>query len=189
MLSLLGFIAAAPDLGIQLPERTDPSMIGVLAVASLLPGFFLVIFFLMLLSGLMSTLDSGLNAFSSLYVIDAKKYTDSKNLSNARLGMLIILFAGLAVATLTAHVPDFGLKQLWWIFNAVGATLVVPTLLTLYWNKLTAKGAFYGIFIALLVGLPIFVYANFVDDTMMIVASAFFILAINLFSCWIFRKR
>ncbi len=188
-LSLLGFIAAAPDSGILLPEGTDPSMIGVLGVAKLLPGTFLILFFLMLLAGLTSTLDSGLNAFSSLYAVDIRKYKVSKNLAAPRTGMIIILVAGLVVAALTAYVPDFGLKQLWWIFNAVAATLVVPTILSLYWDRLSARGAFYGIAASLVLGLPVFVYGNFIDNTEIIVGSAAFILLINALICWLFRKK
>ena len=186
-ISILGFIGASS--GIMIPEGTDPSMIGVMTVANLLPNIFLIIFFLMLLSGLTSTLDSGLNAFSSLYTIDIKKYSIMDNLTTPRIGMLLILVLGLIVAFITAYIPNFGLKQLWWIFNAVGAALMVPTLLSLYWDKLTAKGALYGIITALIVGLPIFVYGNFVDNTEVIVGSALFILAINIVSCWVFRKE
>ncbi len=188
-LSFLGFIAAAPGSGIVLPAGTDASMIGVLAVTHLLPSSFVVLFLIMLLAGLTSTLDSALSAFSSLYAVDIKQYAVSKDLSAARAGMVIILVAGLLVAVVTAYVPNFGLKQLWWIFNAVAATLAVPTVLSLYWGKLTAKGASYGILSALAIGLPLFVYGNFSNNTMLIVGSAIFILATNLACCWIFRKK
>jgi SSS family transporter len=189
LLSTLGFIAAAPGSGIILPEGTDPSMIGVLTVATLLSPAFLILFFLMLLAGLSSTLDSGLNAFSSLWSVDIRKYKVSHNLSIARKGMLVILFLGLLVAAFTAYIPNFGLKQLWWILNGVGSALVVPTILSLYWDKLTARGALYGLVAALVLGLPVFIYGNFVDNTAMIVASAIFILAINIASCWLFRRK
>ncbi len=187
-LSLLGFIAAAPGSGVELPAGTDPSMIGVLAVAHYLPAAFILVFFLMLLAGLCSTLDSALSAFSALYAVDMHKFTESKDLSKPRTGMLIILVSGIAVALITAHVPNFGLSQLWWIFNAVGAALVVPTILSLYWGRLTAKGTLYGIVLALAIGLPAFVYGNFINDTDLIVESALFIVGINLLMCWLFRK-
>lgn len=186
-LSLLGFIGAG--LEIALPAGTDASLIGVLTVAQLLPNALLVVFFIMLLCGLASTMDSGLCAFSSLYAIDAKKYTDSKNLSAPKTGMVLITIVGLGVALMTAYIPNFGLKQLWWIFNAVGAALVIPTVLSLYWNRLSARGVWYGVILALVLGLPLFVYANLIDNSMLIVASALFIVGINLVSCWIFQKK
>ncbi|MBN2478547.1 hypothetical protein JXB01_04630, partial [Candidatus Micrarchaeota archaeon] len=186
-LSSLGFIAAGS--GMLIPQGTDPSMVGVLAVAGLLPEVFLVLFFVMLLAGLTSTLDSGLSAFSSLYSVDIKKYTLSEDLSNPRAGMIIILFAGIAVALTVNYIPAIGLKQLWWIFNAVAAALIIPTVLSLYWDKLTSKGARYGIISALIIGLPLFVYGNFIDNSVLIVVSAVLILALNLLFCWVFRKE
>ncbi len=188
-LSLLGFLAAAPGSGIALPAGVDSSMIGVVAVAHLLPSGFLLIFLLMLLSGLCSTFDSALSAFSSLYAVDTRKYVVSEDLRAAKAGMLFILFAGLAVAFVTAYIPGFGLKQLWWIFNAVAASLVVPTVLSLYWKRLTADGAFYGVCASLFLGLPAFVYGNLVDNPLLIVAAALFIVGANAGVCWWFRAR
>ena len=185
-LSLLGFIAAGT--GITLPAGTDASMIGVLTVAQLLPQSFVVVFLLMLLAGLASTLDSGLNAFSSLYAVDLKKYSISSDLKTPRVGMVIILVLGAFVALITNYIPNFGLKQLWWIFNAVAATFLVPTILSLYWDKLTAKGALYGILIGLLIGLPIFIYANLTNNILLIVASDIFIIIASAITCWIYRR-
>ncbi|HLC93032.1 MAG TPA: hypothetical protein VJH23_04975 [archaeon] len=188
-LSLLGFAAAAPGSGILLPEGTDPSMIGVLLVAHYLPSAFLIAFFVMLLAGLASTLDSALSAFSSIYTVDIKKYSVSKDLSTPRSGMILILALGLVVAFVSTYIPGFGLKQLFWFYGAIAASLLVPTLLSLYWEKLTAKGAFNGMACALLIGLPIFVYGNLIDNNDIIVAAALFIVAINIAMCWIFRKK
>ncbi|MBI5223650.1 hypothetical protein HY990_04465 [Candidatus Micrarchaeota archaeon] len=187
-LSILGFIAAAPGSGILLPSGVDPSMIGVITVAHYLSPMFLLVFFFMLLSGLCSTLDSALSAFSALYAVDVGSFTVSSDLSKPRVGMIIILLLGIFVALITVHVPAFGLSQLWWIFNAVGATLVVPTILSLYWSKLTAKGALSGIVSALLVGLPLFIYGNFTNNNLLIVGSSVFIILVNLLMCWVFRQ-
>lgn len=188
-LSLLGFMAASPASGVTLPPGTDPSMIGVLTITHYLPTAFIIVFFLMLLAGLASTLDSALSAFSALYAVDMHKFTESNDISKPRTGMLLILILGILVALITAYIPGFGLKQLWWIFNSVGAALVVPTILSLYWDRLTAKGAYYGIITALVIGLPLFVYGNLTDNTNLIVMSALFIIIVNAIICWVFRKK
>ena len=69
-LSVLGFLAANPALGIELPQGVDPSMIGVVTVAHFLPGWAVFAFLMMLLAGLCSTLDSGLCAASALYAMN-----------------------------------------------------------------------------------------------------------------------
>src|SRR3989338_5091693 len=74
-LGLLGFIGASPDVPIAIPEGIDSSMIGVLVVTKLLPVWASILFVIMLISALSSTIDSGLNAVSSLYATDVMKYT------------------------------------------------------------------------------------------------------------------
>ena len=56
-LSILGFVAADKELSANW-TITSTQLIGPITVAHLLPGFMLVIFSIMLLSGLCSTLDS-----------------------------------------------------------------------------------------------------------------------------------
>ncbi len=80
-LGLLGFLGANPELAITLPEGIDASMIGVIVVSKLLPLWASILFVVMLLSALSSTIDSGLNAGASLYATDVMKYNkEEKNL-------------------------------------------------------------------------------------------------------------
>jgi len=157
-------------------------MIGVQTVANLLPGWALMLFVIMLLSGLSSTLDSGLSAFSSLWVTDIA--TKAKNvIKSARYAMIGITLAGLAIALAVIYIPGFGLMHLWWIFNTVAACVLAPTLLALYWKKLSAKGVFWGILTAFVVGIPIFIYGNIIGSAVWIVGATLFIIAISTGFC------
>lgn len=209
-LSILGFLAANQSLGVSLPEGVDVSLIGVVAVSKFLPVAAMVLFVIMLLSALMSTLDSGLNAASSLYVIDVMKYSDKeravlgksergvsltkeeeaihkkldkRGIHTSRLAMLGITILGFLVALAAANIPGFGLKHLWWIFNTVAACVVVPTVLSLYWNRLDSRGVFWGVLIAFVIGLPLFIYGNIIDKPVWIVGASLFIIAITTISC------
>jgi urea-proton symporter len=179
-LSTLGFISKS--IGTILPAGIDTSMIGVQTVANLLPGWALMLFVIMLLSGLSSTLDSGLSAFSSLWVTDIA--TKAKNvIKSARYAMIGITLAGLAIALAVIYIPGFGLMHLWWIFNTVAACVLAPTLLALYWKKLSAKGVFWGILTAFVVGIPIFIYGNIIGSAVWIVGATLFIIAISTGFC------
>lgn len=211
-LSVLGFIAANPDMGIALPAGTGLPMIGIATVEKLLPTWATLFFVVMLLAGLTSTLDSGLCAASSLYSIDMVSLDDSEKLvlSKERLGMELsnaegkvkekldakttrrarqamfgIAFAGLVTAFIVQHL--FGLDRLWWIFNGVASCFVVPTILSLYYNRLSAKGVLYGI-IGSLFGMVAFVYGNWVKDDVITVVSAIFIIVISLVFCLGFKS-
>jgi len=215
-LSLLGFLAANQSLGISLPGGIDASLIGVVTVSQFLPAAAIVLFVIMLLSALMSTLDSGLNAASSLYVIDVMKYSDKerevlgkaerevaltkeeeeihkrldkRGVHTSRLAMFGITILGFLVALAAANIPSFGLKHLWWIFNTVAACVVVPTVLSLYWNRLDARGVFWGVLIAFVVGLPLFIYGNIIDKPVWIVGASLFIIAITTISCLVMPRK
>lgn len=214
-LSILGFLAANSSVGVALPVGADVSLIGVAAVSALLPTAAIVLFVVMLLSALYSTLDSGLAATSSLYVIDVMHYSDdekkllqkfdagdvltaeeqrtstalnARGVRQSRLAMVGILTAGFLVAVAAETIPGFGLKHLWWIFNTVAACVVVPTVLSLYWERLDARGVFWGVLVAFVVGVPLFVYGNIVDSPTWIVGASLFIIAVSTGFCLLFRR-
>lgn len=206
MLSVLGFLGANPDLGIQMPANIQLPMIGVSVVSKLLPSWALILFVVMLLSGLASTFDSGLCAGASLWAIDGAKLSeeernilqkerigtalnekelkvkqelDRKTPIRSRLAMIGLTIMGLIVAILVEYIPGFGLDKLWWVFNAIASMAVVPTILSLYWNRLSVKGVLLG-FASSFIGIVLFVLGNVVNNNDLIVFSALFIIVISL---------
>jgi len=189
-LSLLGFLSANASLGIVLSEGVDVSMIGVQAVAIILPSWAVVLFVVMLLSGLASTLDSGLSATSSLWVTDVvQNRTEKSTIKSARLSMVGITIIGFIIALLTYYIPNFGLTQLWWIFNTIAACVMVPTILSLYWDRLTAKGVYWGVLISFIIGIPLFIYSNIINNSVWIVVSSLLVVGISTFFCVLFSSR
>ena len=190
-LSTLGFLAANTDLNIVLPAGVDVSMIGVQAVATLLPAWAVFLFVVMLLSGLSSTLDSGFSAASSLWVTDVAKKakTDTQAIKTARYAMIGIAILGLLVALGALYIPGFGLKHLWWVFNTIAACIMVPTVLSLYWNKLSERGVFWGVLVAFIIGIPLFIYGNIIDKPVWIVGASLFIVAISTIFCLVMPRK
>lgn len=189
-LSTLGFLGANSALGITLPAGVDVSMIGVQVVATLLPAWAVFLFVIMLLSGLSSTLDSGLSAASSLWVTDvAKPKNDDEAIKSARKAMFGIAIVGLLIALAVNYIPQFGLFHLWWIFNTIAACVVVPTVLSLYWSRLSAKGVLWGVSTAFIIGLPLFIYGNFINNEIMIVGASLFIILISTLFCLVMPRK
>jgi urea-proton symporter len=189
-LSMLGFLGANPFLHIALPQGIDSSMIGVQTVATLLPVWAVSLFVLMLLAGLSSALDAGLSAASSLWVTDiVKPQNDQDAIKAARRSMVGITILGLLVSLAAVYIPNFGLVQLWWVFNTIAACIMVPTVLSLYWDKLSEKGVFWGVLTSFVVGIPLFIYGNVINKPIWIVGASLFIVAVStLFSVLIPRK-
>lgn len=216
-LSVLGFAAAAPGTPIEAPAGTGLPMIGIASVATFLPEWALIIFVVMLLCGLASTLDSGFAAAASLYAIDVRNSggESQKDLAeeratteaqtadqernakakqkgivrDSRIAMIGLAVVGLGVALLVKEI--FPLDRLWWLFNGVATIFVVPTVLSIYWKGLSVVGVIAGIFVSL-IGMAVFVYGNYIQNNDIVVWSALGILAANLFCCVVFslgRKK
>ncbi len=167
-------------------------MIGVQTVATLLPAWAVSLFVIMLLAGLSSALDAGLSAASSLWVTDiVKKPADDKEaIKKARFSMIGISILGLAVSLGAVYIPHFGLQQLWWVFNTIAACVMVPTILSLYWDGLSEKGVFWGVLISFIIGIPLFVYGNIINKPVWIVGASLFIVIIStVFSITMPRKE
>ncbi len=214
-LSVLGFLGANPSLGVSMPEGVQLPMIGVEVVTKFLPMWASILFVTMLLSGLSSTLDSGFSAGASLWAIDAvslsneeknvarkerldeelteselkiKMELDRKTPSRARLAMIGLALSGLIVAILVEYVPGFGLDKLWWVFNGIASMSLVPTILSLFYPKLSAKGVLLG-FAGSFIGIVGFIWGNATSNTDLIVGSAIFIIAISLIMNFTFTEK
>ena len=51
-------------------------------------------------------------------------------------------------------------------------------------NRLSAEGVFWGVLVAFVVGLPLFIYGNIIDKPTWIVGSTLFIIAISTLFCF-----
>ncbi|MDP7477077.1 MAG: hypothetical protein QF442_01370 [Candidatus Peribacteraceae bacterium] len=214
-LGLLGFIGANADYAITIPQGIDPSLIGVVVVSKLLPLWTAFLFVVMLISALSSTLDSGMNAAASLYATDVMKFSDyekdlmirsekqdtltdkekldkhmldARRMRGSRTTMVVLTLLGFMVAVAIIYIPKFQMQQLWWVFNTIAASVVVPTILSLYWDGLSAKGVFWGVLTSFFIGLPLFVYSNFMEKPVWIVGSSLFVVLVTLFFCVAFPK-
>ncbi|MBT3834660.1 hypothetical protein HOF56_00250 [Candidatus Peribacteria bacterium] len=169
-LCLLGFVAANPAFAI---EVSDPQMVGPIVIAHFLPSWAIILFIFMAFAGLSSTIDSAYVALSSLGAIDIyKRYinpnpVDKDILRASRITMIVCAVIGTAIALLK--------PQLMWVFLIYGALAsagLFPTILSLTWNRLNAKGAMFAVAISLLVGTPLSIYANVKGDENLIVYAA-----------------
>lgn len=184
VLSIFGFIAASPAIT-PLLGISDPQMVGVNVVYYFLPRWTLYGFAVMALCGLSSTLDSAYCAVGSLGAIDVYKKHINTNATDhqlIRVSQWSMFILG-GVGTLIAMIP--GIKLLWvfLIYGALASAALVPTILSLYWSRLTARGAFWGSFLSFAVGLPLSIYANFTENAHLIVVAALASAVIGLIIC------
>ena len=171
-LGSFGFFVAGS--GIEVP---DTQLTNVTAVVNFLPHWFLYLFFVMILSGLISTVDSVLCAFSAVGGHDILKRlqergiaTNMKPLTFARIFMVAISLAGICIANL----PVLTITTLWLIYGMFRASVMMPTVFATVGSKMSERGIFYGILSAWLIGWPVYIYASLAKITPLIVVSSLF---------------
>lgn len=142
-MGMLGFIGS----GIG-HVATDTEIINFELISTLFPAWAVVPFLFMVVSGLLSTIDSNLCAVSSLTTDIFKE----KTLGKTKLGMMALLALGIAVA----NVPGLTVTHLFLFYGTLRASTLLPTVFTLKGARLTSKGIVIGVVSALVIGLPIF---------------------------------
>jgi Na+/proline symporter len=188
-LALLGFTAAAPKVGLILPANFDRSLVGFAIVKRLLAPGVATLFIFLLLAALCSSLDSALVASSSLYKLVRTQPWSARTEGNfsvleGRIAMVAIGLIGLLIGVMVKAVPSLDLKYLWWFLNTIGACVVVPTVLSLFWDRLSASGIIIGSVAGLTVGLPLVVYAGVNGYNFLLAGTYFGVLLVSLLSCY-----
>ena len=188
-LSMLGFVAANREISESWTIGSN-QLIGPITVAHLLPGFMLVVFGIMLLSGLCSTLDSILCAASALASVDIVRGAEPSDEHGtgkvvvARIGMLATAIIGLAIAC----VPKLQIVHLFLFYGTWRASTMIPTVLSLFWKKIDSKAVFVAILASLIFGAPVYATGAIVQNPHLSVAGSVLVVLIGLGVCTIWSN-
>lgn len=137
-------------------QAQDLGVINFELIRELFPKWAALPFLLMIISGLLSTVDSNLCAVSSL-VTDI---SGGKELKKTKLAMLLLLMAGIFIA----NIPGITVTHLFLFYGTLRASTLLPTVLTLRGVRMTSRGIEWGVISALCIGLPIFAYGTILDS-------------------------
>lgn len=146
-MGILGFIGAGMGY-----TAVDTGVISFELIRMLFPEWAVIPFLFMIISGLLSTIDSNLCAASSLTTDIFREKTVGKTKS----AMLLILGAGIAIA----NIPGLTVTHLFLMYGTLRASTLFPTVLTLKGVRLVPQGIVAGVISAMLIGLPVFGYGN-----------------------------
>lgn len=143
----LGFIGAGIGY-----TAVDIGIINFELISTLFPAWAVIPFLFMIISGLLSTIDSNLCAVSSLTTDIFRKHT----LRKTKLSMILLLVIGIAVA----NIPGLTVTHLFLMYGTLRASTLLPTILTLKGVRLVPQGIVAGVISAMSIGLPVFGYGN-----------------------------
>ncbi len=152
-MGVLGFAGAGSGYA-----ASDTGIINFELIRHLFPAWAVVPFLFMIVSGLLSTIDSNLCAVSSLTtdLQIAGEYGNVGKMRFSRAAMVALLVVGILIA----NIPGLTVTHLFLAYGTLRAATLLPTVLTLKGVKMSPAGIVGGIAAALIVGLPIFGYGN-----------------------------
>lgn len=142
-MGMLGFIGSGMEYVAE-----DTGIINFELISTLFPKWAAIPFLFMVVSGLLSTIDSNLCAVSSLTTDIVK----GNNLKITKAAMIMLLVAGIGIA----NIPGLTVTHLFLFYGSLRASTLLPTVMTLKGVKLKADGIIAGVIIALCLGLPVF---------------------------------
>lgn len=198
-LSLFGFFVAGSGI-----EVADTQLTNVTAVINFAPRWFLYLFFLLILSGLISTVDSILCAVSSVAghdiverIKDGRNFATfketafgrwlfAKDLRLAKLAMVLTLIVAICIA----NIPWMTITYLFLFYGTLRSSVMLPTIFAIKGVRMSEKGLFWGIVCSLAIGLPMFAYGNLNGIVPMIVGGSLLTILLSGFmSMWVDRKN
>lgn len=181
-LSLFGFFAAGAGLYVS-----DTQLVNVFSVINFTPGWFLYLFFLLILAGLISTVDSILCAVSSVaghdivnrlaYRFKVKQDGDGGFIVNGHsvspiaVGRMAMVAVSM-FAVLIANIKGITITYLFLLYGTLRSSVMLPTIFAIQKKKMHERGLFYGIITSLCIGLPVFAYGNLNGNIPMIITGS-----------------
>ncbi|MDE6518230.1 MAG: hypothetical protein K2L18_10355, partial [Acetatifactor sp.] len=146
-MGILGFMGAGMGYA-----AADIGVINFELISTLFPSWAVIPFLFMIVSGLLSTIDSNLCAVSSLTTDIFRE----KTMGKTKFSMILLLAAGIAVA----NIPGLTVTHLFLMYGTLRASTLLPTVLTLKGVRLVPRGIVAGVITAMVIGLPVFGYGN-----------------------------
>ncbi len=168
-LACFGFFAAGSGLHIA-----DTQLVNVGAVIAFTPKWFLYLFFLLILSGLISTVDSILCAVSSVAGHDIVNRIEEKynvKLNSVNIARCVMVCVAV-IAVLVANIPGITITYLFLFYGTLRSSVMLPTIFAIKGYKMSESGLYYGIIASLCIGLPIFAIGNLNGIVPMIVTGS-----------------
>lgn len=176
LIAMLGFVATGSSLTVNDTQLTNFITVRIFAGKG-----FVVAFFILILSGLISTLDSILNAVSSVVGHDVIERVNKNSwiyevhkrnvLFAPRVAMLIVAILGVLIA----NIPGIKIVHLFLFYGALRSSVMLPTIFSIKKIKMSERGLFIGLITAILAGIPVFGYAQINSIPLLTTATSLFI--------------
>ncbi|MBI2122306.1 MAG: hypothetical protein HYT98_04260 [Candidatus Sungbacteria bacterium] len=183
MLGMLGYVAVNHASILNIPKDQN-QLAGFYAAVYFLPGIAVLGFTAMVLASLVAAGSSALTAVSSIGAVDIYKFfrpdpSDRALVMASRISMVIMILIGMSISL----IPNIQLLYLILIMAPFRGALLMPTILSLFWSKLSPLFTFWGIILGMVIGVPLFVYGSIVKNPTISSVGSLVPIAITLIAC------
>ena len=154
LMGLLGFVAAGSNLDIPAAMQGTTNAI---TIANFLPAWASLYFVFLVFSGLVAILDSQFSSIANMMGHDIAEKYNQDPIGFARIGMVLLAIAGIIIA----NIPGIQLLHIFLFFAVLRAAVWLPSMIVLLQpDWINERGMFWGILIAIIIGVPMFVYGK-----------------------------
>jgi Na+/proline symporter len=171
--------------------KGQEQMVNAFMIAQYLPSWVSILFVFVVFAGLISVLDIQFSSVASMAGHDIyKKFknddADESSISYARWGMFIAAVLGIGIA----FIPGITLLHIFLFFATLRASVWLPSMVAvLRPDWFTEKGLFNGMLMALVIGIPTFVYGSLIKDTDISLAGTLIAILGSFVFSWMFSKK
>ena len=183
-MSILGFIAAGNSFAAPLVFQgvISPQQVGPEVIRTLLPPWGMFVFMVMILSGLSSTGDSALCAGSSLIAVDIyQKYIkpDASGQTIVKITRISMVVISIIAAGISL-IPGITILSLFLFYGTLRSSTLMPTIIILFKKNIPSWGIFWGIILAVVIGLPVYLSGEIFGNIHLKVGANISIILISL---------
>ena len=179
-MGFFGFLANSLHITVN-----NSQMVPVYVIKETLPPYALMLFVIVAITCLVSVLDSKLCAISSIAGHDIAERVNIDSITVARLSMILLTI----LAVFIANITDLKIVHLFLIYGSLRSSTLIPTLATLLNYKVSEKGIYVGIFMAIIVGLPMFSYGTINNQIAIGVTGSLLTLLLPLVGILIYKNK
>jgi Na+/proline symporter len=169
-LGLLGLVGASMGLDLQTDLKGDSAAVGPFVVANIgLPTWLVITYTVAILAACFSTLDAAFMGTSSVVSVDIVKrlapgISDGGLLAWSRLA--IFLIGALSVLVILSGIDFVSIVLTTY---ALKTAVLFPLILAVFWNKSNATGIMWGIILAAVIGMPLYIGVSPIVGTLALI--------------------
>lgn len=170
-LGTLGLVGLAMGLNLETHLMGDATAVGPYVVANIgLPIWLTILFSIAVLMACLSTLDAAFIGTSCVTSVDIVKRINPNVADNVLLGWTRFAVAAVGLASIGVILTGVDFVTIVLVTYALKTSILIPLVMSVFWNKVNSNGILWGILSAIIIGMPVYFIIGEFAGTIIITA-------------------